>query len=418
MTTKGTLVCACGGECGGYFRFVGDGGEATEKLSYSAGGVLIQVNLFAKEKNSMIKMLSPNLVCMFVKEEVGMGKNSPHVTHHLRRTLKGGSYLWGVEITYSVFIPWCLNCWFVSFERWSTRGEYWRVNDEKNWSITYACFQQKSDNFIRVSSKIFEGKVAWLISGHTTELRGSNKCHYSSSSRYTGELWGVSQNASISYPQQGLRFGHFFYEAWYCASQKTLVKFSLSMVEFLLTRRRYQTYLTSLPLISWSTSWAEETKLAKTRAPLSPLSPLTWTMETTLSRYMHVPISHSSLYPYAFHTSCWILKARSITGLTAGESHARVIAHTLKQYLTLCTSNWDRRKCTESHEIRHTLHSSDKILCSVRNYIVSWFLRNNVTRRHRWKLFPDFMFFFISASVTRVPITSRLLFLLAYQLRP
>lgn len=37
MTTEATLVCSCTGECGGYFRFVGEGGEATEKMPVSAG---------------------------------------------------------------------------------------------------------------------------------------------------------------------------------------------------------------------------------------------------------------------------------------------------------------------------------------------------------------------------------------------
>lgn len=43
MTTEATLVCTCEGECGGNFRFVGEGDEATEKMPFTAGEGLIAV---------------------------------------------------------------------------------------------------------------------------------------------------------------------------------------------------------------------------------------------------------------------------------------------------------------------------------------------------------------------------------------
>lgn len=42
MTTEATLECTCVGVCGGYFRFVGYRGAATEKLSFDAGASTIQ----------------------------------------------------------------------------------------------------------------------------------------------------------------------------------------------------------------------------------------------------------------------------------------------------------------------------------------------------------------------------------------
>lgn len=42
MTTEVTLECTCVGVCGGYFRFVGYRGAATEKLPFDAGASAIQ----------------------------------------------------------------------------------------------------------------------------------------------------------------------------------------------------------------------------------------------------------------------------------------------------------------------------------------------------------------------------------------
>ena len=43
VTTSATITCTCYGECGGFFRFLGDGGEATEKIPFNAEEGLIQV---------------------------------------------------------------------------------------------------------------------------------------------------------------------------------------------------------------------------------------------------------------------------------------------------------------------------------------------------------------------------------------
>lgn len=45
MTTEATLACTCVGVCGGHFRFVGDRGEATEKLPFDAGEGMMQVRM-------------------------------------------------------------------------------------------------------------------------------------------------------------------------------------------------------------------------------------------------------------------------------------------------------------------------------------------------------------------------------------
>ncbi|CAM9812991.1 unnamed protein product, partial [Sphacelaria rigidula] len=56
MTTEATLVCTCEGECGGNFRFVGEGDEATEKMPFTAGEGLI-----AGELSSLSELADANI---------------------------------------------------------------------------------------------------------------------------------------------------------------------------------------------------------------------------------------------------------------------------------------------------------------------------------------------------------------------
>lgn len=53
MTTEATLECTCVGTCGGYFRFVGYRGEATEKLAYDAGESSMQ----ARQRDAVVVLL-------------------------------------------------------------------------------------------------------------------------------------------------------------------------------------------------------------------------------------------------------------------------------------------------------------------------------------------------------------------------
>ncbi|CAM9233744.1 unnamed protein product [Ectocarpus sp. 13 AM-2016] len=87
MTTEATLVCTCVGACGGHFRFVGDRGEATEKLPFSAGESMIQTTL------SRLSDLSSANITVTISDGVGSAcQDSATVNTTITVDLDYGNY--------------------------------------------------------------------------------------------------------------------------------------------------------------------------------------------------------------------------------------------------------------------------------------------------------------------------------------
>lgn len=81
MITEATLVCTCTGECEGHFRFVGEGGEATEKMPAGAGEGLIAVggstscfNVVVLTASKGSKKMAPLAFC-YLHDLTSLGKH-------------------------------------------------------------------------------------------------------------------------------------------------------------------------------------------------------------------------------------------------------------------------------------------------------------------------------------------------------
>ncbi|CAM9515245.1 unnamed protein product, partial [Hapterophycus canaliculatus] len=87
MTTEATLACTCVGVCAGYFRFVGDRGEATEKLPFNAGEGMMQATL-----SSLSDLASENITVVITSGGGAACRDSATVNTTIAVDLDYGNY--------------------------------------------------------------------------------------------------------------------------------------------------------------------------------------------------------------------------------------------------------------------------------------------------------------------------------------